>query len=497
MHHQKKNHKVQGAVPCGNPKRYGSRDVVHMPALGPHDRKRKSGHDGDDNATESEKHIQTLLNRQIKTDLSLTEQFSQHRSFSLATSHDPEVEKLIGVRSLDKYQTVNDLDARIDYLRHCGLDDAEITFKLKDEFKDKVTVIPTGYGGDPDSKLQKLQNIERKIREKEESLKVPDTFKGALELSRHSLELEKCLGQRQGKEPSLTDIVTTQKKFKVTHPDDPVNHINDMLHDIEGKKEREPRRERRRRRKLERKNLYYAALNCNVDDDNGNGVAGSGNDSSDNHDNAGLHNCMNIKHNELSTGSLSLEIPSAIREHTNDIMSASESKEKLSSSSMVAQTTCHNKPVHGNYVTCTLGSGDKNMSNESYKSSESSKAVKIINTPIQLISEEEIARNRLTLEEIRAMDKFQNYTEGEPNDVVYVKNLPNKTTEEDLIALFGSFQSKGKARVVFKLLSGRMKGQAFITFPDTMTARRAVQAVNGYKLQGRPIILSFGKKHGT
>lgn len=70
-------------------------------------------------------------------------QFSQHRSFSLATSHDPEVEKLIGVRSLEKYQTVNDLDARIDYLRHCGLDDAEITFKLKDEFKDKVHEIFT------------------------------------------------------------------------------------------------------------------------------------------------------------------------------------------------------------------------------------------------------------------------------------------------------------------------------------------------------------------
>lgn len=51
------------------------------------------------------------------------------------------------------------------------------------------------------------------------------------------------------------------------------------------------------------------------------------------------------------------------------------------------------------------------------------------------------------------------------SQVVYVKNLPNKTTEEDLIALFGSFQSRGQPRIVFKLLSGRMKGQAFITFP--------------------------------
>ncbi|CAG5129391.1 unnamed protein product [Candidula unifasciata] len=152
--------------------------------LASQDRRRKSSHDGDDNVTESEKHLQSLLKRQIKTDLTLTEQLSQHRSFSLATSHDPEAEKLTGIRSLDKYKTVNDLDSRIDFLRHCGLDDAEITLKLKDELKDKVTAVPTGYGEEPQSKLQKLQNIESKIHEKERLLKVPDTYKGALELSR-------------------------------------------------------------------------------------------------------------------------------------------------------------------------------------------------------------------------------------------------------------------------------------------------------------------------
>lgn len=46
-----------------------------------------------------------------------------------------------------------------------------------------------------------------------------------------------------------------------------------------------------------------------------------------------------------------------------------------------------------------------------------------------------------------------------------MKNLPTSTTEEDLVALFGQFHSEGQPKPVFRLMSGRMKGQAFITFP--------------------------------
>ncbi|CAG5129392.1 unnamed protein product [Candidula unifasciata] len=236
--------------------------------------------------------------------------------------------------------------------------------------------------------------------------------------------------------------------------------------------------------------MYYAALNDDVD--NGNSVAGSGDDSSDNRDDADLDKCTNSQHLVLSSASLDLELPQTLAAHPDEILATNES----GSCGLTAQTRCHDQQSHDKHLVFATGDEGVKMSLDDCPTSVSSRTVKTINRPVQLIPEDEIARNKLSLEDIRAIDKFHNYTEGQPNEVIYVKNLPNKITEEDLIALFGAFQSEGKPRIVFKLLSGRMKGQAFITFPDTATATRAVQVVNGYKLQGRPVILSFGKKHG-
>jgi hypothetical protein len=48
--------------------------------------------------------------------------------------------------------------------------------------------------------------------------------------------------------------------------------------------------------------------------------------------------------------------------------------------------------------------------------------------------------------------------------VLFVKNLSPKVTEQDLASLFIQFQDDDSDRIVFKLLNGRMKGQAFVTF---------------------------------
>ena len=48
--------------------------------------------------------------------------------------------------------------------------------------------------------------------------------------------------------------------------------------------------------------------------------------------------------------------------------------------------------------------------------------------------------------------------------VLFVKNLSAKVTEQDLASLFIQFQDDDSDKIVFKLLNGRMKGQAFVTF---------------------------------
>ena len=48
-----------------------------------------------------------------------------------------------------------------------------------------------------------------------------------------------------------------------------------------------------------------------------------------------------------------------------------------------------------------------------------------------------------------------------------MKNLSTKVNELDLVSLFIRFQRPAEVKVVFKLMTGRMKGQAFITFHGT------------------------------
>lgn len=77
-----------------------------------------------------------------------------------------------------------------------------------------------------------------------------------------------------------------------------------------------------------------------------------------------------------------------------------------------------------------------------------------------------IYRHKLSTEEIRALPRFANHQPGEPSHILYLKNLHPRVTEEDLQAVFGHHQSQTSERLKFRLLTGKMKGQAFVEFPS-------------------------------
>lgn len=118
-----------------------------------------------------------------------------------------------------------------------------------------------------------------------------------------------------------------------------------------------------------------------------------------------------------------------------------------------------------------------------------------IKEPVEFIPEEEIRKSRLSEEELRSIPRFSSYHPGEPNKVLYVKNLGPRVTMKDLVSLFARFQ-QDSTPIQFRLLSGRMRGQAFITFPDIQSAQDAMLLVNGYRLQGKPVVIEFGKSKG-
>lgn len=46
-----------------------------------------------------------------------------------------------------------------------------------------------------------------------------------------------------------------------------------------------------------------------------------------------------------------------------------------------------------------------------------------------------------------------------------MKNLSNKVHQQDLESLFNKFLPEGAGGIEYRVLTGRMRGQAFITFP--------------------------------
>lgn len=110
---------------------------------------------------------------------------------------------------------------------------------------------------------------------------------------------------------------------------------------------------------------------------------------------------------------------------------------------------------------------------------------------------EELEMGKLPPEEILSLPMFKNYTAGNPASVLYIKNLAKDVIPDDFFFIFGSlFGSIDAARsgLIVKLMQeGRMRGQAFVTFPSVELAHRALNLVNGYAFKGKPMIIQFGR----
>ncbi|KAM8899087.1 RNA-binding protein 41 isoform 1-T3 [Spinachia spinachia] len=113
---------------------------------------------------------------------------------------------------------------------------------------------------------------------------------------------------------------------------------------------------------------------------------------------------------------------------------------------------------------------------------------------VETISDEDVRKNRESEEGIRNIPRFRNYEPGKPCKVLCVKNLSAQASAAHLVALFCRFEGECGPPVLYRLLTGRMKGQAFITLPDAETAQRALQLVHGYRLLGKPLVVEFGRE---
>ena len=76
----------------------------------------------------------------------------------------------------------------------------------------------------------------------------------------------------------------------------------------------------------------------------------------------------------------------------------------------------------------------------------------------------------------------------EVNRILYVRNLPYKISSEDLYDTFGRF---GPIRQIRKGNTADTRGTAFVVYDDIYDAKAALDALSGFNVQGRYLVLLY------
>lgn len=139
-----------------------------------------------------------------------------------------------------------------------------------------------------------------------------------------------------------------------------------------------------------------------------------------------------------------------------------------------------------------------------------------------ILSNAEIEENRIPSDQLKTHPLFEHYSPGSISNRLYIKNLAKDVSEIDLHAIYDRYLEEncsgrgGIRSVEIRLMTtGRMKGQAFITFDgpylntdidDEFTSdlatkyqmiERALEETNGFILKGKPLIVQYGKSKSS
>ncbi|CAF0822648.1 unnamed protein product [Rotaria sordida] len=117
--------------------------------------------------------------------------------------------------------------------------------------------------------------------------------------------------------------------------------------------------------------------------------------------------------------------------------------------------------------------------------------------PLPLISLEEIRKNRLNEDQLRLIDNgrlYRNYERGQSSQRLYIKNLNAKHVDERILhSIYDRYKENSFDIDIRLMREGKMKGQAFVTFPNEDMALQALNDTNGFILYEKPMIVQFAR----
>lgn len=114
------------------------------------------------------------------------------------------------------------------------------------------------------------------------------------------------------------------------------------------------------------------------------------------------------------------------------------------------------------------------------------------------ITDDELHSNRIPTKQLSLLPLFANYNAGEPSNKLYIKNLAKNVEEDDLLRIYRRYHNAVDVKL---MRTGRMKGQAFITFEFTIMEEinfelmaKALNETNGFILKDKVMVVMYGKK---
>ncbi|XP_071076411.1 RNA-binding protein 41 isoform X2 [Desmodus rotundus] len=391
--------------------------------------------------TEGERQLKSLLQHQLDTSVSIEECVSKKESFAPGTMYKPFGKEAAGTMTLSQFQTLHEKDQETASLRELGLNETEILIWKSHVSGEKRTRLRAT----PEAIQNCLQDIEERISERQRILCLPQRFAKSKQLTRREMEIEKSLFQGMDRH-SFLKALYYQAYHKKTSAD---KYMTSMKRKIKLGTKDEPQKKNKGDPMNNLESFYQEMIMKKRLEE--------------------FHLMRGEPFASHSLVSATSVGDSGTAENPPLLQDKGEQAAQGKSPSLHVAKVIDNSPEQ-----CWTGP-------------------KKLTQPIEFIPEDEIQRNRLSEEEIRKIPMFSSYNPGEPNKVLYLKNLSPQVTERDLVSLFARFQEKKGPPVQFRMMTGRMRGQAFITFPNKEIAWKAFHLVNGYKLHGKILVIEFGK----
>lgn len=73
---------------------------------------------------------------------------------------------------------------------------------------------------------------------------------------------------------------------------------------------------------------------------------------------------------------------------------------------------------------------------------------------------------------------------------IFVGSLPFKIQESELKQYFEEYGEVSSVKIITDKFTGRSKGFAFVEMPDDASAQKAIDALNGSDIDGRPAVVN-------